>query len=107
MSTSCPALDAAAVVLILGLPLVWLVWRELAKYGEPAYLREQGVVIVSEQALEDHSPPIGEYLGRPIWGSVKFMGMEYRFHHVHDRRQRERLAPRELFLEPGLVYRTV
>jgi hypothetical protein len=30
--------------------------------------------------------------------------MEYRFHHVQDRRARERLAPGELFIEPGLVY---
>jgi hypothetical protein len=64
------------------------------------------VVIVSERALQGHSAPIGEYLGRPIWGSVRFRDMEYRFHHVIDRRQRERLGPRQLFLEPGLVYLT-
>jgi hypothetical protein len=34
------------------------------------------------------------------------MGMEYRFHRVQDRRKREDLAPRELYLEPGLVYVT-
>jgi hypothetical protein len=45
-------------------------------------------------------------MGHPIWGSVRFMGMEYRFDHVLDRKARERLAPRELFLEPGLVYVT-
>jgi hypothetical protein len=102
-----PALDAAAVVLILALPLIWVVRRELANLADPAYLREQGVVIVSEDVLQDHSAPIGEYLGRPIWGSVTFKGMEYRFHRLQDRRKREQLAPRELFLEPGLVYRTV
>jgi 2-keto-3-deoxy-6-phosphogluconate aldolase len=44
--------------------------------------------------------------GMAIWGSVRFMDMEYRFDHVLDRKARERLAPRELFLEPGLVYVT-
>jgi hypothetical protein len=45
-------------------------------------------------------------MGHPIWGSVRFMDMEYRFDHVLERKARERLAPRELFLEPGLVYVT-
>jgi hypothetical protein len=101
-----PALDAAAVVAVLALPAFWLVHRELARLGDPAYLREHGVVIVSEKALQEHSEPIGEYLGHPIWASVRFMGMEYRFHRVQDRRKREDLAPRELYLEPGLVYVT-
>jgi hypothetical protein len=39
-----------------------------------------------------------------VWASVRFMGMEYRFDHVQDPRARERLAPGELFLDPGLVY---
>jgi hypothetical protein len=98
------ALDAAALFVMLALPLHWLVQREFARLSDPAYLRAQGVVIVKESALEAHAPPIGEYLGHPIWASVQFMGMKYRFHHVQDRRARERLAPGELFLEPGLVY---
>jgi hypothetical protein len=99
-------LEALVVFLLAALPCWWLVRRELAKLGDPAYLRTHGVVIVSERALEAHSAPIGEYLGRPIWGSIRFRGMEYRFDHVVDRRSRERLAPGELFLEPGLVYIT-
>jgi hypothetical protein len=98
------ALDAAAVIVLVALPWLWLVNRELAKLADPGYLRRHGVVIVSETALQAHSDPIGEYLGHPIWGSVRFMGMEYRFDHVQERRARERLAPGELFLEPGLVY---
>jgi hypothetical protein len=45
-------------------------------------------------------------MGRSIWGSVTFMGMEYRFDHVVPASHRERLAPGELYLEPGLVYIT-
>jgi hypothetical protein len=100
------ALEAAVLVAALALPLVWLVQREAAKLADPAYLRAHGVVIVSPSALQAHSAPIGEYMGHPIWGSVRFMGMEYRFDHVVDRRARERLQPRQLFIDPGLVYVT-
>ena len=100
------ALDAAVLALILALPLLWLVRRELAKLSDPGYLRAHGVVIVSERALQARSAPIGEYRGHPIWASVHFMGMEYRFDRVADRGVRERLSPRELFLDPGLVYIT-
>ena len=100
------ALDAAVLVLLLAWPWMWLVQRELAKLADPAYLRRQGVVIVSERVLQAHSAPIGEYLGHPIWASVTFMGMEYRFDRVQERSARERLAPGELFVDPGLVYVT-
>jgi hypothetical protein len=100
------ALEALVVVLVVALPCWWLVHRELAKLTDALYLRSHGVIIVSERALQARSEPIGEYMGHPIWGSVRFMGMEYRFDHVLDRTAREHLAPRELFLEPGLVYVT-
>lgn len=100
------AMEALVVVLLVALPWWWLVRRELAKLTDARYLRAHGVVIVSERVLQARSAPIGEYMGRPIWGSVRFMGMEYRFDHVLDRKARERLEPRELFIEPGLVYVT-
>ena len=104
------ALEAAVVILLIALPWVWLVQREMAKLTDPRYLRAHGVVIVSQRVLQERSAPIGEYQGQPIWGSVKFMGMEYRFDHIVEprasRHARERLGPGELFLEPGLVYST-
>ena len=100
------ALEAFVLMLLIAWPWLWLVRHELGKLRDPRYLRRHGVVIVSEKALQGHSDPIGEYMGHPIWGTVRFMGMEYRFDHVLDRRARERLAPRELFLDPGLVYVT-
>ena len=98
------ALEALVVFLLVSLPIHWMVQRQFAKLADPRYLREHGVVIVSERALQSHSEAIGEYRGHPIWGSVRFMGMDYRFDHVRDARARERLAPGELFLDPGLVY---
>lgn len=100
------AMEALVVVLLVALPWWWLVHREFGKLTDARYLRGHGVVIVSEDVLQARSAPIGEYMGHPIWGSVRFMDMEYRFDHVLDRKSRERLAPRELFLEPGLVYVT-
>ena len=97
-------LEVLIVFLLMALPLWWLVLREFDRLEDPGYLREQGVVIVSKTVLQAHSEPIGEYMGHPIWGWVRFMGMDYRFDHVAERRARERLAPRELFLDPGLVY---
>jgi hypothetical protein len=101
-----PALEVMAIVLLLALPLLWMVRRELARLSDPAYLRAQGVVIVSESALQGYAPAIGEYMGHPIWGSVRFMGMDYRFDHVQPGSRRECLGPRELFIDPGLIYVT-
>jgi len=100
------ALEALVAFLCLALPVRWIVLRELERLDDAAYLREHGVVIVSERALQEHSAPIGEYRGHPIWGSVRFKGMNYRFDRVIEGPLREHIGPRELFLEPGLVYIT-
>jgi hypothetical protein len=97
-------IEAALFVLVLALPMFGFVHWQIARLGDPRYLRGKGVVIVRESALEAHSEPIGEYRGHPIWGSVTFKGMRYRFDHVLDARKRERIEPGELFIEPGLVY---
>jgi len=97
-------LEALVVFLLVALPVHFVVRREFEKLADPTYLRANGVVVVAQGALQSHSEPIGEFGGHPIWASVRFMGMEYRFDHVQDPRTRERLAPGELFLDPGLVY---
>lgn len=101
------AFEAVLVILALALPLFWIVRREMERLDDPAYLREHGVVIVSESALEAHSAPIGEYRGHPIWGSVRFKGMEYRFDRVVEQRAaRAQVGPHELLLDAALVYVT-
>jgi hypothetical protein len=37
---------------------------------------------------------------------VRFKDMDYRFARIVELRERERIGPRELFLDPGLVYVT-
>ena len=97
-------LEAALMFLAMALPAFWWVHRKFARDSDPAYLRTQGVVIVLERALEAHSAPIGEFMGHPVWETVTFKGLLYRFDHVLESRRRERIAPGELFIEPGLVY---
>lgn len=96
-------LEAAALFAALQLPCHWLVLRHLRRLTQPAYIRSYGVVILRECVLQARSEPIGRYRDRPIWGTVSFMGMLYRFDRVAERRK---AGPRELFLEPGLVYVT-
>jgi hypothetical protein len=96
-------LDAAALVILLALPLHWIIWRQLDREDDPAWLRERGIVIVSERACE-REQPIGRYKGRPVWARVRFKGLVYRFDHIIEGAKREYIGPGELFLEPGLVY---
>ena len=96
---------AALVVAALAGPFLLVVLREIDRMDDPRHMRNEGVIIVAEGVIEEHSEPIGAYDGRPIWDSVTFHGMQYRFDHVIARQQRERIGPGELYLEPGLVYR--
>lgn len=97
-------LEAAVLVAALVAPAFWLVQAQLEKLDDPSRLRRHGVVIVLERALQGHAEPIGDYQGRPIWASVTFKGMEYRFDRVARPEARERTGPGELWLDPGLVY---
>lgn len=97
-------IDAAALFVALFLPLNWIVLRHFRELRDPAYLSRHGVVIVADGVLEARSDVVGEYMGRPIWASVTFMGLVYRFDRVQPPARREALRPGELFLDPGLVY---
>ncbi|HWA39705.1 MAG TPA: hypothetical protein VG873_17760 [Burkholderiales bacterium] len=97
-------IESALLILVMALPAFWWMQRQVAQLSDPEYLRRHGVVIVLEKAIEGRSPPIGEYLGHPIWETVTFKGILYRFDHILESRKRERLEPGELFIEPGLVY---
>ena len=99
-------LESVVLIVALALPFAALVHWHLRGLTDPRCLRDHGVVIAAERVLEHRSAPIGVYMGRPIWGSVTFMGMRYRFDHVIDAARRERIRERELYLEPGLVYVT-
>lgn len=104
MAPTISPIEAGLLIVVFALPWFWFLHRQIAKLADPRHLRKRGVVIVLDRVLEARAAPIGEYMGQPIWASVTFKGMRYRFDHVLDRSRRERLAPGELFLEPGIVY---
>jgi hypothetical protein len=99
-------IEAALLVVLCTLPFHYCVQRELRKLSDPDYLRKHGIVITQLRALEGHAPAIGTYMGREIWAAVTFMGMAYRFDRIVTPGERERIGPRELYLEPGLIYVT-
>ena len=99
-------LEAGALVALLVLPCHVAVQYQLARLADPAYVRREGVVVVRMSAVEAHAPAIGTYLGHEIWRSVTFLGMVYRFQRVAPASYAARIGPRELYLEPGLVYVT-
>ena len=99
-------LGCVALTIAMALPFVWLVRRHFRLLADPRYLRDHGVVIVADRILDARSAPIGRYMGCPVWGSVTFLGMQYRFDRVVEARRKEGIKARELYLEPGLVYVT-
>lgn len=99
-------LEAAALIALLALPLHFAVQWHLARLEDPRYLRTQGIVMVRQSALGAHGETIGEYMGHPIWRSVEFKGMQYRFSHVAASRNKERIGRGEMYLDPGIVYVT-
>jgi hypothetical protein len=97
-------LEAALLVAILLAPLHWLVTRELDRMDDPAYLRSQGVVVVKPEIV-DPAEPIGWYSSQPIWATVMFKGMTYRFDRIVPAAKADGVGAGELFLPPGLIYR--
>ncbi len=99
-------LEAALVVVVLVIPFHWAIQREFSRETDPAFLRERGVVVLDAGALDDHAGVIGTFAGREIWATVTFFGMVYRYVGVARAGGRDRVGSRELYLEPGLLYRT-
>jgi hypothetical protein len=100
------ALETAALVLLLMLPLHLLVQRELRRLSDPRHVRAHGVTIEREMAVERRGEIVGSYWGTEIHAEVVFMDMVYRFDRIAPQSYRLSVGPRELYLEPGLVYIT-
>ena len=96
-------LEAAVLVALLALPLHLLVQWQLDRMGA-LDLRAVGIVIVKTSVLEARHGKLGNYLGSPIWESVTFKGLRYRFDHIARPEEKEKTGPGELYLDPGLVY---
>lgn len=97
-------LEAALLIAVLFLLFHAVVQWQLARLHDPAYLREHGIVVVRESALDGHAAPVGRYAGREIWGDVTFLGMPYRFDRITRPEDKEKTGLGELYLDPGLIY---
>jgi hypothetical protein len=64
------------------------------------------VTIERETAVVRRGEIVGSYWGRDIHAEVVFMDMVYRYDRIAPRSYRLSVGPRELYLEPGLVYLT-
>lgn len=100
------ALEAVVVMALIVLPFHLAIQFQFDRLADPRHIRSKGVVIVRPGALQGHGEAIGSYSGCDIWASVTFMGMEYRFERIVKPAYAGRIGARELYLEPGLLYRT-
>ena len=99
-------LEAALVVAALAAPFYALLHWQLERLSDPAYLRANGVAVARPSVIERRGPIIGRYRSTEIYAELVFMGMVYRFDRVEPPGYRDLVGPRELYLEPGLVYVT-
>lgn len=96
---------ALLIMLCLVAPLHALVMWQFTRWESPEYFRRYGVVIRRLEVLEQRGAVIGTYRGAPVHETVAFLGMAYRFQGIVAPTYRVRAY--ELYLDPGLLYRTV
>ena len=85
-------------------PNFWVILRSFDRLDSAAYLRESGVVILDQRALDMCGDIIGSFSGAPIYGWLVFKGMVYEFNRPVRPAYRKRIGRDELYLDPGLLY---
>ncbi len=95
---------ATLIVALSYLPIFLLLRRHLALLQDPSNLLRHGVVVRRFDALTGVAEIIGRYRGSDIYRYVTFKGMRYEFERVVPLPRLFRVGPRELFIEPGIVY---
>ncbi len=95
---------AALIVAICYLPIFVLLRRHLARLDDPANFLLYGVILRRWEALDSVAEIIGRYRGSDIYRYVTFKGMRYDFERVVPAPRLFEIGPKQLFLEPGIVY---
>lgn len=96
---------AAALIAGLGFtPVLWLFRRHLTLLNDPSNLLSHGVVVRRFEALDGVAEIIGRYRDSDIYRSVTFKGMRYDFERVVPMPTVFQVGPKELFIEPGILY---
>lgn len=83
---------------------IWRLGREWRSMRDGSYWQRVGVVVRNLRALDSVADVIGRYMEADIYRSVVFKGIRYEFDRVTVPAYKNILDPRELYLEPGLVY---
>ena len=97
-------LTAALIVALGYLPILLLLRRHLALLQDPANLLRHGVILRRFDALDGVAEIIGRYRDSNIYRYVTFKGMRYDFARVVPAPRLFQVGPKELFVEPGIVY---
>jgi hypothetical protein len=95
---------AALIVTVAYLPIFLLLRRHLALLEDPSNLLRYGVVLRRGDALDGVAETIGRYRDSDIYRYVTFKGMRYDFERVVPAPRLFQVGPKELFVEPGIVY---
>jgi hypothetical protein len=97
-------LTAALTVAAVYLPILLLLRRHLTLIEDPSNLLRHGVVVRRPEALDSVAEIIGRYRDSNIYRYVTFKGMRYDFERVVPTPRLFQVGPKELFVEPGIVY---
>ncbi|MBL8529931.1 MAG: hypothetical protein JNL68_19820 [Burkholderiales bacterium] len=97
-------ITAALIVAVAYLPILLMLRKHLALLDDPANLLRHGVIVRRCDALDSVAEIIGRYRGSDIYRYVTFKGMRYDFERVVPAPRLFQVGPKELFVEPGIVY---
>jgi hypothetical protein len=95
---------AVMIVAVAYLPILLLLRKHLALLEDPANFLRHGVVLRRPDALDGVAEIIGRYRDSNIYRYVTFKGMRYDFERVVPTPRLFQVGPKELFVEPGIVY---
>jgi hypothetical protein len=97
-------LSATLIVGLVYLPILLALKRHLELLRDPSYLLRYGVIVRRFDALDGVAEIIGRYRDSDIYRYVTFKGTRYDFERVVPVPRLFRVGPKELFVEPGIVY---
>jgi hypothetical protein len=89
-----------ALAILIGVCLLF----GLALWAMHRFRGRLGVILTSEDELDDVSPGVGTYHGRDIHEWVRYKGDRYDFAFVAQPQYKLRLKRNELYVPPGVVY---
>jgi hypothetical protein len=97
-------ITAAVILAAAYLPILLLLRQHIARLQDPSNFLRYGVILRRFEALDSVAEIIGRYRDSNIYRYVTFKGTRYDFERVVPVPRLFQVGPKELFLEPGIVY---